>query len=105
MVSIDDVTDRPPRAVADGEVLTLGKRSVRWSDTPHLPHAWDCGLMVETTAFGSPRTQRGVTAICDHHSYLSGNRPLPLREASGRAVRGVDFETTAAARRTVWTLC
>ena len=49
MVSIDDIADRPARALADGEVLTLGRHAVRWYDTPHVPHGWDCGLMMETT--------------------------------------------------------
>lgn len=49
MVSIEDLADRPPRALADGELLSLGKHAVRWFDTPHLPHAWECGLMVEET--------------------------------------------------------
>jgi flavorubredoxin len=49
MVSLGDVADRPPRAMADGEVLSLGKHAVRWFDTPHMPHGWDCGLMMETS--------------------------------------------------------
>src|SRR5215467_12501840 len=44
MVSANDVGDRPARALADGEVLRLGRRSMRWFDTPHMPHGWDCGL-------------------------------------------------------------
>ena len=48
MVSVNDVADRPPRALADGEELSLGSRSVRWLDTPHLPHGWESGLMFET---------------------------------------------------------
>ncbi len=44
MVSISDLADRPPRALSDGERLSLGKHAVRWFDTPHLPHAWDCGF-------------------------------------------------------------
>lgn len=47
MVSIDDLADRPPRALTDGEVLALGRHSVCWFDTPHLPHAWECGLLLE----------------------------------------------------------
>jgi flavorubredoxin len=51
MVSIGDLADRPPRALADGERLSLGRHTVRWFDTPHLPHAWECGfLMEESTA-------------------------------------------------------
>jgi flavorubredoxin len=48
MVSVDDVADRPARALADGEVLALGRRSIQWFDTPHMPHAWECGLAMET---------------------------------------------------------
>ena len=44
MVSIEDLADRGPRALADGEVISLGKHRVRWFDAPHLPHAWDCGF-------------------------------------------------------------
>lgn len=49
MVSVADVADRAPRALADGEVLTLGRHAVRWFDTPHLPHGWECGLLMDTT--------------------------------------------------------
>ncbi len=49
MVSLSDVADRAPRPMADGEVLNLGKHTVRWFDTPHMPHGWDCGLMMETS--------------------------------------------------------
>lgn len=47
MVSISDMADRPPHVLGDGEALSLGKHSVRWFDTPHLPHAWDCGYLME----------------------------------------------------------
>jgi flavorubredoxin len=47
MVSVDDVADRPARALADGETLHLGRHALRWLDTPHMPHGWDCGLMME----------------------------------------------------------
>ncbi len=50
MTSVGDMADRPPRAIKDGETLSLGRHTVRWFDTPHLPHAWECGhLMDETT--------------------------------------------------------
>ena len=48
MVSVNDVADRPARALADGEVLSLGNHQMRWFDAPHLPHAWECGLMLDT---------------------------------------------------------
>jgi flavorubredoxin len=64
MVSIDDLADRPPRALADGELLSLGKRAVRWFDTPHLPHGWECGFLMEertgTLLCGDLFTQGGA---------------------------------------------
>lgn len=50
MVSLNDLADRPPRALDDGEVLDLGGRRMRWIDTPHVPHGWEAGLMFEETA-------------------------------------------------------
>ena len=47
MVSIEDFADRSPRALADGELITLGKHRVRWLDAPHMPHGWDCGYLTE----------------------------------------------------------
>ena len=49
MVSVGDLADRPPRALADGEALSLGRHTVRWFDAPHLPHAWECGFLMEET--------------------------------------------------------
>lgn len=64
MVSINDLADRPPRALADGELVSLGKHSVRWFDAPHLPHAWECGFQMEkatgTLLCGDLFTQGGA---------------------------------------------
>lgn len=49
MVSVDDVADRPARALSDGEELSLGTHVVRWLDTPHFPHGWECGHLYETS--------------------------------------------------------
>ncbi|HEX2547511.1 MAG TPA: MBL fold metallo-hydrolase [Ramlibacter sp.] len=48
MVSVTDVATRAPRAMADGEELSLGRHRIRWFDTPHVPHGWDCGLMMDS---------------------------------------------------------
>ena len=48
MVNIGDFAIRPPQALADGEQLALGRHTMQWHDTPHVPHGWDCGLMSET---------------------------------------------------------
>ncbi len=49
LVSVNDFSDRPPRALADGEELALGRHRMRWFDTPHMPHSWECGLMMDLT--------------------------------------------------------
>ena len=49
MVSVNDVADRPARALADGEILDLGRHRMRWHDTPHLPHGWETGYLFDTT--------------------------------------------------------
>ena len=64
LVSIQDLADRPPRVIQDGEVVSLGKHSVQWFDTPHLPHAWECGFLMEkstrTLLCGDLFTQPGL---------------------------------------------
>ena len=27
----------------------LGRHTLQWFDTPHVPHGWDCGLLMETS--------------------------------------------------------
>jgi len=48
-LSVNDLADRPPCALADGDVLDLGAKSVRWIDTRHVPPGWDTGLIYEET--------------------------------------------------------
>src|ERR1051325_9481627 len=47
LVSISDVADREPQPMKDGEAISLGRHVIRWFDTPHLPHAWECGFLAE----------------------------------------------------------
>src|SRR3954451_9647228 len=48
-VSVNDLADRPPRPLQDGDVLDLGSRRLRRIETPHVPHGWDAGLLYEET--------------------------------------------------------
>jgi flavorubredoxin len=83
MVSVDDVALRPAHALGDGEELSLGSHVVRWIDTPHLPHAWECGHLFETT------TQ---TLFCGDLFTQGGHQHEPLTSAdileSSEAMRG-----------------
>jgi flavorubredoxin len=76
LVSISDLADRAPRALADGELLQLGSHSVRWFDAPHLPHAWECGFLGEertSTLFcGDLFTQGGADLLAVTESDILG---------------------------------
>ena len=49
MVSLNDLADRPPRTLQDGEIIDLGQRRVRHIDTPHVPHGWEARVLFEET--------------------------------------------------------
>ena len=66
MVSVNDLADRPPRPVADGEVIDLGGKRVRHLDTPHVPHGWDAHLLFEETT---------GTLLCGDLFTATGNSP------------------------------
>jgi flavorubredoxin len=72
MVSVNDVADRAARALADGETLALGSHAVRWFDTPHTPHGWDCGLMIETST---------RSFLCGDLFTQGGSGEIPLTES------------------------
>jgi len=81
MVSIGDLADRPPRALADQERLTLGRHTVQWIDAPHLPHGWDSGLLADTTTHtllcGDLFTEFG-----EHHAAITESDILEPSEAT-----------------------
>jgi flavorubredoxin len=66
MVSLNDLANRPPRALRDGEVIELGGKRVRHIDTPHVPHAWESRLLYEETT---------GTLFCGDLFTHSGDRP------------------------------
>lgn len=71
MVSINDIADRAPRPLQDGETLALGSHALRWFDTPHLPHGWETGLMFE---------QSTDTLLCGDLFTQGGEGKAPLVE-------------------------
>lgn len=48
-VSLDDLCDRPPRALAPGEAIDLGGRRVVVVPTPHAPHNAEAQVLYEET--------------------------------------------------------
>lgn len=49
LVNLNDFADRPPRIVEADEVIETGRKRYRFRPTPHLPHAWDAGMLYEET--------------------------------------------------------
>jgi flavorubredoxin len=68
MVSLNDLADRPPRPLTDGEVLDLGGKRVRHIDTPHVPHAWEARVLYEETT--------GTLLCGDLFTHLGNRRAL-----------------------------
>ena len=50
LVSVNEMADRSPRAVANDEVLEIGTHRLRHLDTPHVPHGWDAGVLFDETS-------------------------------------------------------
>lgn len=48
-ISLNDLCDRPPRALDEGEVIDLGGKRVRQISTPHVPHGWEAQVLFEET--------------------------------------------------------
>ena len=46
-VMVNDFADRPPRALADGEVVETGRQRLQFLSTPHVPHCWDAGMFFD----------------------------------------------------------
>lgn len=71
-IQVEDMADRPPRAMAEGETVSLGVHSVKWLDAPHVPHAWECGFMFEAHT---------GTLLCSDLFTQPGGNPPPLTES------------------------
>jgi flavorubredoxin len=110
MVSISDLADRPPHALADGEKLDIGGHVVQWFDTPHVPHAWEAGVLYDATTktlfCGDLFTRMGeyAASTCDDivgpavqaEDDMPGS--LSLHPASPATIRGLaelDVDTLA----------
>jgi flavorubredoxin len=97
MVSVGDYAIRPPRALADLEELSLGKKRVRWLDTPNLPHNWEAGYLFEATErtlfCGDVLTHGGADVPA-----LTGSDVVGPAEAMRKALPGsfaIEKDTTA----------
>lgn len=83
MVSIAEMADRPPRPLADGEVLGTGAKRFRHIDTPHVPHAWEARVLFEEST--------GTLFAGDLFTHLGDGPPLTEKDIVGPAVEAEDM--------------
>ncbi len=96
-VSLNDLSLRPPRALADNEVLDLGGRRVRYLATPHVPHGWDAGLMLEE--------ETGTLLCSDLLGQVGDGPPLATGDIVAAALEAEDtFRSMSVTPETIATL-
>jgi flavorubredoxin len=77
-LSLDDLCDRPPRVLAEGEVLDLGGKRVRQISTPHVPHGWEAQVLYEETS--------GTLLCSDLLTHAAGGPALTTDDVVGPAL-------------------
>ena len=97
MVSLNDLADRTPRALADGTVIDLGGRRVRYIDTPHVPHGWEAGLLFEEAT--------GTLLCGDLFSHVGNPPALAQGDIVGPAIAAEElFQASALTPATAPTI-
>jgi flavorubredoxin len=83
LVSLNEMADRAPRAMADGETIKLGSMTVRSIDTPHVPHGWEARVLFEEST---------STLLCgDLFTALGDGPALTEGDVVGPAVAAEDM--------------
>ncbi|MGC2486341.1 MAG: MBL fold metallo-hydrolase [Acidimicrobiales bacterium] len=71
MVSLNDLADRAPVPLSDGQIIDLGEHRVRHIDTPHVPHGWEARVLYEEST---------GTLLCGDLFTQLGNGPALTSE-------------------------
>jgi flavorubredoxin len=109
MVSLNDLADRAPRPLTNGEVLDTGGHRLRWIDTPHVPHGWEAGVLYDestrTLLCGDLFTQTGEYAAASTDDVVepaiaaedlfSASSLAPASGATVRRLADLDVSTLA----------
>lgn len=84
LVSLNDMADRAPRLLQDGETIELGNgKRIRYIDTPHVPHGWEAGVLFEETT---------ATLLCgDLFTQIGSGPALTQADIVGPAIATEDM--------------
>jgi flavorubredoxin len=83
-VSLNDMADRPPRELRDGETIDLGRgKRVRYLYMPHTPHGWDAGVLYEEST--------GTLMCGDLFTQLGDGAALTEGDIVGPAIAAEDL--------------
>ena len=76
-INANDFSNRPPRVMNNGDVLSTGKYRFRFVPTAQLPHGWDAGVMFEET---------NQPLLCsDLFTHFGDVEPITKADIVGRA--------------------
>ncbi|MDP9404959.1 MAG: MBL fold metallo-hydrolase [Actinomycetota bacterium] len=96
-ISLNDLCDRPPRALDEGEVIDLGGKRVRQISTPHVPHGWEAQVLYEETT--------GTLLCGDLFSQIGSGAALTTQDLVEPAMTAeAMFHATSLAPHTAGTL-
>ena len=83
MVSLNDLSDRPPPIWGDDEVIDLGGKRIRHLDTPHVPHGWEAQVLYEETT--------GTLLCGDLFTHLGNGEPLTTSDVVAPALEAEEL--------------
>ncbi|WP_198369666.1 oxygen-binding di-iron domain-containing protein [Roseomonas rosulenta] len=83
LVSLNDMADRAPRVLQDQEAIDIGGRRLRYIDTPHIPHGWDAGVLMDDAS--------GTLLCGDLFTQLGDGPALTTGDIVGPAIQAEDL--------------
>lgn len=97
LISINDFANRPPRPLAENDVLDLGGKRLRYLPTPHVPHNWEAGLFHE---------EQTATLLCgDLFTHLGNGPAVTESDLLGPAIAAEQmFQASALTPQTAPTI-